>query len=533
MTLPVNLGKTSVKGSLHLFLGIVISNVTLAASSVVVARLLGAASYGLYALSSLPATFLGLFVGFGVRDAIVKYSAQYNHHKEIEEVKRIVALTLLFAAISSFIFAVFSFFLSSWLANLLSRTDAELLLEMYSMTILTDALVVFSQSIFVGIEKTQYCSILLVFQAILRASISPILVTVGLGPLGAVAGYVAASVSAGVLGVFLVYHSVIKGSGLRFTELHFLSNLRMMISYGIPLYFSNIAVGFRTQFLSFLLAIYASNVLIGNYQVGLNFQVLVNFFGVPITTVLFPAFSKLEFRIEKDALRRTFSSSVKYTSLIIVPATVGLIVLSKEMVTVLYGDTYALAPLYLSLSALSFLYVAFGQYSITAILNGQGETRKNMILGLANSALGLTLALILIPRFQVVGLIISLFVSASPTIILGSWWIRRLYGISLDWSQAIKILVCSFAAGALAFATVSYLNLSVWLGLSTGLVILLSSFIVLAPLMGVISPDDVYNLRTIFSETGIISRLLETPLRAWSMFFKLMKTARARTGTST
>lgn len=519
MTLPIDLGKISAKGSSTLFFGFVISNVILAVGAIIVARLLGSALYGLYTLSSFPATLFGLCIGFGVRNGIVRYSAQFNYRNETEKVRTVVISGLVFVAISSSIFALSSLFLSGWVANFFARPHARFLMEIYSLTVLTDTLVVASQSVFVGLEKTQYYNIILIFQAILRTTISPILIMIGLGSLGAVVGYAAASLGTSVLGMFIVYFFIIKRLHSNFAELKLLSNLRMLIGYGFPLYVRNlVGAGFGTHFLNFLMIIYASNILIGNYKVALNFKVLVSFFAIPISTVLFPAFSKLEFKTDQRALKTIFMSSVKYTSLVLVPATAALIVLSEQLVSTLYGQAYRLAPLYLSLSALSFLYAAFGLYSIPAFLSSQGETKKSMILGLANVALVLPLAFVLIPRFQIVGLIVSLIVSGSPTVIIGSWWVKKLYNISIDWSQAWRILACSFVTGMLTFATIRYFALSNLLGFAIGLVVFSFSFIILAPLIGVINLDDISNLRAVFSETGRISKLLEIPLRISSKF---------------
>jgi len=64
----------------------------------------------------------------------------------------------------------------------------------------------------------------------------------------------------------------------------------------------------------------------------------------------------------------------------------------------------------------------------------------------------------------------------------------------------------------LTFVTIRYFALSNLLGLAIGLLVFSSSFIILSPLMGVINLDDISNLRTVFSETGRISTLLEISL---------------------
>ncbi len=169
---------------------------------------------------------------------------------------------------------------------------------------------------------------------------------------------------------------------------------------------------------------------------------------------------------------------------------------------------------------MSFFYAAFGQYSIAALLNGQGETKKSLILGLANVSVVLPLALSLIPRFQIVGLIVSLIVSASPGVIIGSWWVKKLYNVSINWSQAWRILTCSLLTGTVTFVALRYFALSNLIGLAIGFLVFSSSFFVLAPLMGVINLDDISNLRAVFSEAGRIATVLEIPLGIASKFCK-------------
>ncbi len=51
----------------------------------------------------------------------------------------------------------------------------------------------------------------------------------------------------------------------------------------------------------------------------MNFVVLITFFIMPITTMMFPAFSKLDPEKDRDSLRNVFRFSVKYGSLLVLP----------------------------------------------------------------------------------------------------------------------------------------------------------------------------------------------------------------------
>jgi O-antigen/teichoic acid export membrane protein len=85
--------------------------------------------------------------------------------------------------------------------------------------------------------------------------------------------------------------------------------LKPMLSFGIPLAIAMMLGGLLTQFYSFVMASFVDNAMIGNYRVATNFGVLLTFFTFPITTVLFPAFSKIDPVEEKQLLKTFFASS--------------------------------------------------------------------------------------------------------------------------------------------------------------------------------------------------------------------------------
>jgi len=104
-----------------------------------------------------------------------------------------------------------------------------------------------------------------------------------------------------------------------------------MLPYGVPLSLSSIIVGFMGQLYNFVMASSCSNLMIGNYRSAVQFSVLLTYLTVPISTVLFPTFAKLDPQHELQLLKTVYTSSVKYTALLIVPATTAIMTLSKPM----------------------------------------------------------------------------------------------------------------------------------------------------------------------------------------------------------
>ena len=201
--------------------------------------------------------------------------------------------------------------------------------------------------------------------------------------------------------------------------------MKFMFRYALPLSFSSIFNSFLTQFYTVIIAIYASNYLIGNYAVANNFTILLTFFATPITTMLFPAFSKLNPEKDKETLKIVFKSSIKYSSLLVIPPTVAVMALATPLVSALFGAKYAAAPLFLALLAINYVLTAFGQLSTLNLISGQGKTRLYLELAVANTATGIILAFLLVPMLGVIGLIITTIFDGVPALIYHCTGLRK------------------------------------------------------------------------------------------------------------
>jgi O-antigen/teichoic acid export membrane protein len=71
--------------------------------------------------------------------------------------------------------------------------------------------------------------------------------------------------------------------------------------------------GVLTQFYSTIMAIFVTeNSLIGNYSVATNFVVLITFFATPVTTMLSPAFSKIDYKKDVATLQSVFQYCLSF-----------------------------------------------------------------------------------------------------------------------------------------------------------------------------------------------------------------------------
>ncbi len=243
------------------------------------------------------------------------------------------------------VLSAISFALSGYLAtNVFHRPEITSLIQIASISILAGGLINAATAAFTGIEKMELNSIMLIFQSIIKTAIMITLVILGLGTSGAVLGYTVAMVIAGLIGVALVWTQYKNLPKLSNVKLEIKAYTKSMLSYGTPLSLSAIISGFQGQYYAFLLPIFyvTDNTAIGNYGIASTFVVLISFFATPITTMLFPAFSKLNPQKDKETLLNVFQFSVKYASLLVVPVAALVMCLAEPAVSTLFGETYSI-----------------------------------------------------------------------------------------------------------------------------------------------------------------------------------------------
>jgi O-antigen/teichoic acid export membrane protein len=524
------IGKTSAKGSFQLFIGVAVSTLILAVGTIILGNLLHENGYGLYAITLIPALMIGLFRDWGVDSAMTKYIASLKLENRDSESRDIIVTGLTFEIIMGLALTFVSLLSANFIATTIyHRPESTPLISLISITIFGNSLLTTSLSCFVGFERTELNSFTMICQAIVKTAVGPVLVILGYGVLGATLGYTVASLFAGLIGITTLYFNVFRKlrktenrrSGLR-ERLRGLRDtlkrtLKRMLKYGVPLSISSIMGGILVQTYGLAMASFVlDNAILGNYSTAANFAVLLTFLSNPIATVLFPAFAKLDPKNEHELVSNIFASSIKYTALVLVPATMAMMALSRPMVSTLYGETrFTTAPFFLTLSIVINLLAIFGSVSLGSFLSGLGETRMVMWLGISTTAFGLPLGLILIPTYGVLGVIAGNVVSGIPSILWGLYWVWKHYEAKAEFRSSAKIFTASALAAMSSFLTVSFLHTTApWIQLAFGLTVFLVIYIFGAPLIGAVSQSDIDTLRIMFSGLGIVSKTINIPLRA-------------------
>jgi O-antigen/teichoic acid export membrane protein len=507
------MGKDSATGSFKLFFGKVLSTLILAVSTIILGAIILEGDYGLYTIALIPSTTILLFQDWGIGSAITKFCANYRATNKVNELRRIIFTGLAFEAATGLVLTVVLFLMANFIAvTLFGEPESAFLITIASINILSTGLFAAAQSVFVGFERMGLTSLMLICQAAVGI-LTPLLVYLGYGATGAVLGYTISFLVASITSLLLLYFAIYRKLGPDNTEkLGIYQTLRPMLAYGIPLAIATILMGILPQFYYFLMASFVDLASIGNFKVATNFSVFLTFFTIPISMVLFPAFSKLDPRNERQILKTVFASSIKYTALFLMPATLAMLVLSGPLIGTLYGTKWLQAPFFLALYVIPNLFSVLGSISMFSLLAGIGETKMLMKLNILSLFVGVPFALFMVPQIGITGLIIVEILAGIPSLFIGLRFIWKRYEAKADFNSSARIFLSSAVAAAVAYLITKIFNAAYWILLTVGAALFLAVYLAIAPLIGAINQKDIDNLRAMFSGLGIISKILEIPL---------------------
>jgi O-antigen/teichoic acid export membrane protein len=442
----------SMRGGFYLTLGRFASTVISAFTVFIVARLLGPELYGLYAIAMIIPSFALLFITPGINAAIVKFSASLRREGRTRRLTRLLVHGLIAEIGLALLACALCYVFSSPIASsILQRPQSSGYVQALSTMIVLQTVFDVVSSIFVGLDRTEYSALLRGTQAVAKAVLSPSLAVLGFGVAGVITGNVGSLLLSGVIGSFLLVFKTwtpLRAPSTR-AELGghrgFTADLRVLVGYGLPLYLSGFVHGLTAQYLNTLLAVFTSDVEIGNLMAAKNFGTFIRSISLPLAATLLPAFSKIEAR--RDEVKRFFAFAVKYVSLLVIPVVVLLLTFSGEVIDVIYGDRYAFAPVFLALHACQFLLVGLGFSVLGSLFKGLGATKLSLRTALVRGAVIVTVGPIAIWQFRVYGALVTMLGAVTLSTLYGLHLARTRFGVRVNLRTTVKIgLVATVAA---------------------------------------------------------------------------------------
>jgi stage V sporulation protein B len=503
--------KSSAKGSVILLLGQIFSTVLSAVGIIVIARFLGATNFGVVSVALIPFGFANLFLDWGISSALIKYLSQYRYENKPENRRLLIESALLLNVLIGVMLTLILFTSSRYLAHdVFMQPEIEILIKFSSFSILGNSLLRISWAVAVGYERMELRIGSTIIYSLLKSFTGPGLIYLGYGPIGAILGETGPVLFSGLVGLFIIW-ILWRSENSVLPSMNHVEGMMFLLRYGYPLFFSTFIMGIVPKINNYLLALNVSNEIIGNYTAGLRFSALITFFSMPIATVMFPLFSKLE--NDQKTLKTVYQNSVKFTAIIILPVAAVIAVMADKIVIVLYDIGYEKTAFFMRIYMLVFVLHGFGGINTMNLLNGIRETRVNLHASVVTSMTAIPLSLYLIPRLGVIGLLIASISGAITGLAYRLIWVQNNLKFTILWALSAKILLVTVLSYVVSVIYISYIQVHPLIELITGSFLFLITYIAGVILLKILTPTDLNYMETIFNSLGPLSKIFTMFIR--------------------
>lgn len=511
------------KDTVVVFAGNLLSVLILALSAIIVARFLGPEGYGVYSVSLVVSSIVMIFSDFGVDAALVKFVSKFRALNRDDLVKAVVVKSLAVKVLLSAFLTVLNFILARELSNyLIGRPELADYVRLTSPLILGQVLMNTSLATFIALGLSVRRASTQVAQAALKLALSPTLIILGLGVLGALVGHVLSYFVVGVASALFVVKYV--GSIKKHLS-NDLIGVNELFRYGLPLFISGFIGTLLSRYQYVLLALNAGDVEIGNVQAATQFATLLSLTTTPFSITLFPMFSSLSVETHREEISKYFNAVLKYMSLFTIPLSLFMAVFSTDVVRLIYGRTYTLAPEYLTLISLGYLYAPLST-ALGALIPGLGATNYVMYSSLIQALVMTPAAYALISGFGASGYALTLALAGIPPLTFMVYVVIKKVGLRVDWLCLVKVFTVSLIS-TIPYSALLMLHVNYVVRLALEVIAFLTTYLMLVPLIGLLELRDVELMRRSLGRLPlfgvVVNVLLDVEVKVISLRVKSRK----------
>lgn len=395
------------KNVLSLFTNQIIIAILVFVFSIFVARFLGDVAFGKYSFAyTFPVIFL-IFLDFGFETTLIRDVARDNSLAS----KYLANILLYKLLLIPFIFTLIILSI-----NVMNYPDiTKNLVYLMSVYIIFTSLSASFKVTFRSFEKMEYEAVISSFYSIFRTLLGILFLYLGYG-LIEIGWIFVISTFLDLITSYLICRTKFVKPKLELDFPFLKKSFKYALPLGIFTVFSYIFVKIDTLMLSYM----KGDAVVGWYNGAYN--LVLGFSPIPqlLMMSIFPLLS-YSYVSSKKSLQIAYKKSFKYLFILGLPISVGIFILSKDFITLFYGEQFLNSIEALKILTwdviLKFLYICAGYFLIST--NNQ---KKMAILVIFSAILNIFLNLFLIPSFSYIGsgiatLITELFLLISYLII--------------------------------------------------------------------------------------------------------------------
>jgi len=394
------------KGAIYSFLGNGAGALLEYIFILIIARISGAESVGLYFLMVVIITVISIITRLGLSEGTLRFVSIYNGKKDLAKAKGVYLFSMELVFIFSLCLSLLLFINARYLAGILDRPGTEIIIKTFALGLPFVSLFKISMSLFQALHEMKYIALLQGF--FLPFSMSIIYLLLSLIWQDFVSVGVAFTV-AYLLFSIIAWRCSIKLLGVGIAENY--QGVGKLARYSLPMALVSLIMLTYGQLDIIILGWFKGAIEVGVLGVIFKLSFLCLAVSASVNYIFAPLVADLHHRKEIDKLALIFKSITRWTITLTLPI-YFVILMNSWAVLRFFGKDYLLGMLPLFILCTGNL-VDVGTGLVATILAMTGRNFLTLFNALLFLAINIILDVILIPKYGIIGAAVGPAVSLT------------------------------------------------------------------------------------------------------------------------
>jgi O-antigen/teichoic acid export membrane protein len=504
------------EGSAFMFAARIINAVSLFVVSVTLARYLGLDQYGLIALATGVAGMLEIVGDVGMNTGAARYIPFYQARGEVDNVRRVVHINLTTKAATAVMLGTLIFLLAGLLQDFFDK-PIKPLVEIASIVLGLNILGGTFQGLLRGLQRLGAMAMANAVRDMVWMTSCVFLVVVeGLGPEGALWGFVAGAVVWAALSVVAIVRGL-RADVPADRPLDSRYDRRVagaLVTFGVPVLLSNLLFMVFDWTDTYVIAYFKPVADVSVYNVAFGVVSIPLVITQAIGMAMLPAMSRAYGSGQEGLMRTLWGGALKLVNLVLFPASLLIIALAVPALALVYGEDYVAGAYPMMVLAVWLMFRPTGAMS-THILGAMALQTIILRVNILCVALNIVLNIALVPTIGIIGAAYATTTSFFVNSVLLYHYARREAGVRIDWYGTVMTLMG--ALGAMLFAAFLFVFPSppppepLWLLVKLVIATLggLSLYWVIVRNTKVFTDEEMEHMRSVADRSGLAAVVLK------------------------
>jgi len=453
--------KTIAKGAGIFFIGIILAKFFSYFFRILVARGLGAETYGIVSLAIVVYSVGAVISLFGLPTAIERYVSFHRKKNELAQLKGIIVSSVQISIPVSILLALAIYLSSERLAIIFGNISMAPIFAIFGLIIPFYCIINIFAAVARAFENIEYpVYVQNVIVQFLILVFSAVAIYLGYGVIGVAYSYLLAFIFAATVMFVLVESKIFS---ILNTKLKSVLAKKRVILYSWPLVLAALLALIIGWTDTVMLGIFKSEYVVGLYNTALPTAGLLLIVPSAVISLVLPILSGLLAKNKHNDIANTLKTTTKWIFYVNFPLALLMIFFPQQILRILFGQEFTIAFLPLSILAVGFFANSMTLPSMK-VIDLFEKTKYHLFNNAIVVVINIILNYLLIPRYELVGAAIASAVSFLILATLVTFQVGRLQksktfsiGILRSCIVSIVLIIAVYLLSKKVFGVVSHI----------------------------------------------------------------------------